>query len=280
LMKKKVAKHTIAYFVIAALLLLIPMYAVSSAKEKEEKTQVDILFLGDSLIGQYRDETSVSYLVGQALGRTTFNGAFGGSTMTWYPDKNSDYYQRYGLNFPALARAICTGDFGVQKSLEVREIGAEDFDEVINQLEKIDYDKLKILILEYGTNDYFSGALIEGKGELSCFEESFESGIKMLQERYPTLRIVVASPTFNWHYVANLSCEQIEFGGGYLSAYVECLKELCIENEIEYINLYDLYDHSFDIYESNLYTEDGIHPNVYGRQLIAEAVAEYFAQME
>ena len=278
MMKKKVAKHTSAYFVIAALLLLIPMYVVSSAREKEEKTQVDILFLGDSLIGQYRDETSVPYLVGQALGKTTFNGAFGGSTMTWYPNEESDYYQRYGLNFPALVQAICSGDFSVQKSLRVHDIGTEDFYDVIMRMESIDYDTLDILVLEYGTNDYFSGASIRGEESVASFTDSFAMGIEALQKRFPNLRIVVASPTFNWHYAAHLNSEQVEFGGGYLSGYNDALIELCNEYSVEYISLYELYDHGLDIFESHLYTEDGVHPNEYGRQLIAGEMARYLAR--
>ena len=146
-MKKSVAVRSITYFMMAALLLVVPMFVLLAKEKKTEKMQVDILFLGDSLIGQYRDETSIPYLVGQALGKTTFNGAFGGSTMTWYPSDASDHYQRYGLNFPALVYSICTQEFGVQKALEIREVATEDFEDVITGLESIDYEKLEILIL-------------------------------------------------------------------------------------------------------------------------------------
>lgn len=276
--EKNVRMRTIVYFVIAALILGISMGAFLLREHEKEKMQVDILFLGDSLIGQYRDETSIPYLVGQALGKTTFNGAFGGSTMTWYPSEESDYYHRYGLNFPALVQAICTGDFGVQKSLRVREVGTEDFQEVIQTLETIDYDALDVLVLEYGTNDYFSGALIQGEKRTDNFAGSFTMGVEALRERFPNLRIVVAGPTFNWHYVADLSCEEIEFGGGYLSGYVETLENLCAKLQIEYIDLFELYDHSLNIYEANRYTEDGIHPNEYGRQLIADEIVKYLTQ--
>lgn len=277
-MKKCVAVRTIIYFVIAALLLAVPMCVWFVKENKAEKTQVDILFLGDSLIGQYRDETSVPYLVGQALGKTTINGAFGGSTMTWYPDENSDYYQRYGLNFPALVQAICTDDFGVQKSLHMNDIGTEDFQDVIMYMESIAYDELEILVLEYGTNDYFSGTLIDGDENIECFAGSFARGIEALQEHFPNLRIVVVSPTFNWHYAAHMNCEQVEFGGGYLSDYNNALIELCDKYALEYISLYELYNHEFDIFECRLYTEDGVHPNEYGRQLIANEIVKYLAQ--
>ena len=276
MMKKKVAKHTIAYFVIAALLLLIPMYVVSFAREKEEKTQVDILFLGDSLIGQYRDETSVPYLVGQALGKTAFNGAFGGSTMTWYTNDESDYYQRYGLNFPALVRAITTSDFSSQRALNVNESGTEDFESVIGDLQNIDYDKLDMILLEYGTNDYFAGTkVVGGEGDYFSFEASFREGIERLQECLPACRIIIVGPTFCWNYSTEMNCEEVSYGGAYLSDYVDMLETLSDVYQIEFIDLYDLYDHSFNIYQSNRYTEDGIHPNVYGRQLIVDEIVEY-----
>lgn len=270
-----VAKRTIAYFVIAALLLLVPMCVISFMNEKEEKTQVDILFLGDSLIGQYRDETSIPYLVGQALGKTTFNGAFGGSTMTWYPNYESDYYQRSGLNFPALVQAMVTDDFGVQKSVSINEPGTEDFPTVIENMSNIDFGTVETIIIEYGTNDYFSGANIECGSEERTFKGSFSIGISNLKEQYPHLRVVVIGPTYNWYYMTEQSCEEIEFGGGYLSVYVRTLEELCEEYQVEFVDLYDLYDQELNIYEGAIYVTDGIHPNEYGRKLIANAIVDY-----
>ena len=275
-MKKNVATRTIVYFAIAALLLMIPMCIISFAEKAEDKTQVDILFLGDSLIGQYRDETSVPYLVGEALGKTTFNGAFGGSTMTWYPGKNSDYFSSYGMNFPVLVSSIVESDFRVQKSIEFRTMGSEDFSQVLTELENIDFSQLEMIVLEYGTNDYFSGTAVNGEaGDYGSFEGSFCTGIEQIRDAMPDCRILVVGPTFNWYFATEDTCEDIEFGGGYLLSYVEKLQRLCQEYQIEFLDLYDLYEHYPLIIESWEYTEDGIHPNENGRQMIADAIVNY-----
>lgn len=270
---KKSVVRIIAYCITAFLLVGIPFGYL--LKADKESVQVDILFLGDSLIGRCRDESSVPYLVGQALGKSTFNGAFGGTTMTWYPNEKSDYYQKYGLNFPALANALSTGDFGVQKSLESYEPATEDFPQVIDTLARLDVEHLEIVVLEYGTNDFFAEIAIEGEVAERTLGGSFEMGISTLKERFPHLRIVMVGPTYNWHYQTVDDSEALKFTGEKLKFYSEAIGNLCEEYQVEYIDLYDLYDHTDNMH---VYTEDSVHPNSYGRELIAKQIAGYLSK--
>ena len=61
--------------------------------------------------------------------------------------------------------------------------------------------------------------------------------------------------------------------------YVELEKKVAKELGVEVIDHYDLFEHdSFDrCFE---YTIDGLHANEYGRELIAESIADYISGTE
>lgn len=247
----------------------------------EEKLQVDILFLGDSLIAQCRDETSVPALVGEALDLTTANGAFGGTTLCGQNRSQQDAYYKDALTFAPLAEAAAWQDFGVQQTVRSRELMTDYFEDTVDLLDSIDYDALKVLVVELGTNDYFAGAPIENEdypGDLFTVKGALRRGLTVLREKYPELRIIVMSPTYNWYLNTQEDCENKDFGGGYLEAYADGIREAAEECGVEYIDLYhDFYPHE-TFQQNSLYTEDGVHPNEEGRALIAGTLAAYLQE--
>ena len=157
---KKLSGRKITYVIISLLLICACLWGYVKITEVP-KRQLDILFLGDSLIGQYRDETSIPYLVEEELGMSVFNGAFGGTSLAKLNLEDKSTFQKDGLTLVSLARAISFDDFGVQQSVYIREAATEHFGQVVDELEQIDLQNLKYLIIEYGTNDYFAGVQLE-----------------------------------------------------------------------------------------------------------------------
>lgn len=267
----------IAYGVMALLLLVLCFCRYGNAKESP-KTQVDILFLGDSLMGLCRDETSIPYLVGEELGKSVYNGAMGGTCLAEVNRKESDTFQKNAVSFAALAQALAYSDFDWQKSVRIRQAVAEHFPQVIDELAGIDMQKVEYLVIEYGTNDYFGGIPIrnsENPYDMYTLEGALRSSLEVLQEEYPGLRIILLTPTYNWYNDKGYHCENIEFGGGYLKEYVDKLLELGEEYGVECLDLYtDLYPRG-DYAEALRYTMDGVHPNEDGRERIAEKIVDY-----
>lgn len=274
---RKISSRKIAYVVVALLILCGCFLGYAKATEVPKK-QVDILFLGDSLIGQYRDETSIPYLVGELLGMSSYNGAFGGTSMAKLNTESKTSYQKDGLTLPSLARAISYDEFRVQQATTIRESATEHFPQVVDELEQIDFEALKYLIIEYGTNDYFAGVPVENPEDAYdeyTFAGALRSSLEILRKSLPDVQIILISPTYNWYLNTVENCENKDFGGGYLLEYVNAVSEIAEEYDVWYVDVYTDFYPLKAHEEALIYTEDGVHPNEDGRVKIAHAIVDY-----
>lgn len=273
----KISNGKIAY-IIPALLLIVLCFVGYVKGTEMPKRQVDVLFLGDSLIGQFRDETSVPCLVEEYLSLKTYNGALGGTCLTRMNVDDNKAYQKDGYTLSSLARAISYGDFRVPQTAVVRENATKDFSQIVDEMALIDYDALQYLCIQYGTNDYFSGVPIENPEnpyDEYTFSGALRSSLEMLRKSLPELQIILISPTYNWYINTGENCENLDFGGGYLKDYVEAAAKIAQEYDIGYLDLYTDFYPAGDDSVIFIYTTDGIHPNEDGRAKIAGAIADY-----
>lgn len=261
------------------MLALLPFLLDS---ERETDTQAQILFLGDSILGQYRDETSIPALVGEMLDTEVFNGAFGGTTMSL---QNRDYRDAYywdGLSFSRLTRAIGAQDFGLQQTIRTKDYVTMDFRDIVDELDRLDLTSVQTVVISYGMNDYTTGSPIGGENSPEdpyTMEGAMRTGIRYLQRSYPQIRIIFISPTYCWFIntlgTTNETCETNDYGGGYLEEYVEAQRRVAGECGVEFVDLYHAYYPHEEYDNWSLYTNDGIHPNEAGRQKIAETLAKW-----
>lgn len=261
------------------MLALLPFLLDS---ERETDTQAQILFLGDSILGQYRDETSIPALVGEMLDTEVFNGAFGGTTMSL---QNRDYRDAYywdGLSFSRLTRAIAAQDFGLQQTIRTKDYVTMDFRDIVDELDRLDLTSVRTVVISYGMNDYTTGSPIGGENGTEdpyTMEGAMRTGIRYLQRSYPQIRIIFISPTYCWFIntlgTTNETCETNDYGGGYLEEYVEAQRRVAGECGVEFVDLYHAYYPHEEYDNWSLYTNDGIHPNEAGRQKIAETLAKW-----
>lgn len=255
--------------------------------EHHADIQAEVLFLGDSIVGQYRDDTSIPALIAAQLETTVINGAFGGTTMSLQNREGREAYYHDGLSFSQLARAIAAQDFGTQQTIRTKDYVTMNFGDIVDELDTVDYSSIKTVIIIYGMNDYTTGSPISNPldPEDPCtMEGAMRTGISLLRQAYPELRMIFMSPTYCWFVntlgTTNETCETNDYGGGYLEEYVEAQRRVAAECGVEFLDLYhDFYPHE-QYQEWSIYTEDGMHPNKAGRQMIAQALAEYLQKNE
>lgn len=248
--------------------------------DKGTDTTYKIVCLGDSNFGNTQNETGTVPLLAKKLGQPVLNGAFGGSMMVSVAGKKTEYHSL--LSMYNLAISICNKNFGMQKAAIdtlVRTDYLSYFKNTFDKLVNVDFDSVEILIIEHGVNDYLGGIPIENESDLydvTTFCGTLRTVITMLREEYPDMRIILVTPA----YCAPLSadneyrtCDEYDYGNGYLEAYVNAELKVAKEMDVEIIDLYHGIEMDADNFSAYLY--DGLHFGEYGREVVADILADY-----
>lgn len=278
-MGQKLNREKIICVLIAFLLfLLLAAATLRDRSDRLERVQVQMVALGDSLFGLVRDETSIPAQVGELMGMTVFNGAFGGTCVSRIDGEHRLDYGKDALSLVGLAKAVAGDDFGVQQSLKFRESNTEYFEETVDGLERVDFSSVELVLIMHGLNDYYSGVPIRNEKDPYdeyTFTGALRSAIEFLLRANPGMRIVLVTPAYSWYLDMEQTCEEYNGGGMVQEDYVNAEIELADELGIEVIDVYhDVYPH--DRWEDwELYTVDGLHPNESGRKLLSGIIAEY-----
>lgn len=269
----------IIYFAAAALIFaaLCPWLFGGRARSLDGGRPCSIVILGDSVMGLGRDETSVPAKLSELLGKEVFNGAFGGTCLSFQTQDMYDNYTMSLLNMVSLSKSIAADDFGVQQTVRAKREITYYFGDTVDELDAIDFGRVDTLVFQFGINDYHAGVPIDNESD--PFDEStycgaFRSAVRTLREAYPDMRLVYVTPTYTWYLSNGLTCEEYDTGEAFLEEYVSEGLKAAGECGVEALDLYhDFYPH--DKWEDwQLYTEDGLHPNETGRRMIAERLAE------
>ena len=277
--KKKLELLIKCIAAVLALGVFCVLFAWSKDFDKGTDTSYEVVCMGDSNFGNVRDESGIVSILGKQLGKNTLNGAFGGSMLVAKAGNKTEYHSV--LSMHNLAISICNRSFGTQKAAIQalnRRSGAENYVETLDNLAKVDFESVELLIIEHGVNDYLSGVPIKNGRDLydtSTFCGTLRNVVNMLREEYPNLRIVLVTPAYCAPIAADGTyryCDETSYGAGYLEEYVDAELEVADELGVEIIDLY----HTMDINQENFdtYLYDGLHFNEYGREIVADILAE------
>ncbi len=243
------------------------------------RKKVDILFLGDSIVGRNRTETSIPALLGKGLGKEVFNGAFGGSSLAINSTGKATYMEN-SISLATLVDAIASGDFTIQESdlssSRDRVVQNEDFLSVLKQLKKIDPSALQAVIIEHGVNDYNGERPLdnaEDPYDIGSFGGALRYSIETLQQTNPNMQIILVSPIYCYFSWDDEDCLSRDYGYGTMEAYVKLEKEIAEGYGICFLDL--LHNLPIDRDSVYLYTTDGMHLTdegcaLYGKYLITE----------
>lgn len=244
------------------------------------ETEYRVVCLGDSIIGNTRDETSVTSVMERILGEPVANTAFGGTCASLGNTEYRPTYFEDSLNLAELTDAIVYQDFSVQMyDISSNNFGLPYFAEALDILAAVDFEQVEILFIEHGVNDYSAGRPIDNPNnplDVYTYGGALRYAIETIQQTYPHIQIVLVTPLycyFQENGERGLDCESADFGYGPLENYVETGIAIAEEYAIPCIdNFHNLGIHSENIDE---YAEDGIHLNEKGRKLLADALADF-----
>ena len=242
--------------------------------------------MGDSIFGNFDAPNDISTKIAELTGATVYNCGFGGCRMAKHVSAYYDPFSMYRL-----ADAIATRDFSLQdRALEMakndeRQKGALifDFPRTLLRLKNINFNKVDIVTIAYGTNDWWGGNPLDNecnKLDTQSIAGALRHSVEELLKKYPHLKIFICSPIYRcW----NNADGSLDYDTDYMSASVNGLrlpdiiekqKSVAREYNLPFIDNY----RKLGINKINrlqyFSVEDGTHPNLAGRQLIAEHIAK------
>ena len=272
----------ILYGTIAAAVFAVLFLASFRPRERHQDRQpVDIVVFGDSVFGDIRDEESVPARLEEILGRSVYNGTFWGTCAARTDEERRLDYTRELFCLAELSKSVESGDFGAQQSVVLRESNTEYFGDVIDALDGIDFSGVGIFVIQQGLNDYHSGVPIENPDkpyDERTFTGAVRTAVRAFRRVNPDARIVIITPVYTWYVTSGKTCEETDYGGGFLEDYVNAELRLAEELGLEAIDVYHgFYGHErFEDWQ--LYSRDGLHPNENGRRMLTERIARQLLQ--
>jgi hypothetical protein len=269
--------------------------------EKPDLSDMDIIFFGDSVIGNFTDSTSIPGAVAGLSGAKTYNMGVGGATAACLSEDEP--------NIITMVDAFLSADGSLFSEDQQARYGIEEY----YADHETDSDRETCFIINYGFNDYFNGLPIEewqngseekrnsesysrsesgdesnneginesidmseSKYDTASYKGALKTAVEKLQTAFTECRIILMTPGYCSYYKSGTIPKSSE--GGMLTDYVDAVIDVAYEMDVEYIDNY----HGLGInkYNHGRYLMDGCHPNMMGRYIMAWHIADYLSTPE
>lgn len=243
-----------------------------------------IVNMGDSIFGIFNPPFDISTYLSEKTGATTYNCGFGGSSMATHGQ--TETYAKF--SFWELIDAIVSGDFSEQETAMSLSSWTKptSYRLRLDTLKAIDFNDVDILTIAHGANDFAYGYALdstENNEDVSTYLGALRYSLRKLMTAYPKLRIFVCTPIFRtWidtggkpiRYSDDVTQKDL---GGYSELtyenYMDGLKSVADEYNIGYIDNYHIGINRYN--RLNYFDDnDGAHPKIEGRKLIASHMAK------
>lgn len=253
---------------------------INTIKTLEGKTIVNF---GDSIYGNANAPTDISSHLAELTGATVHNCGFGGCRMGTH---SSEYFAPFSMF--KIADAIISGDFTEQEQALENAISSGQtgvlvtkFPSTLELLKSIDFSKVDVITIAYGTNDYLGNNALDNQDnpyDTATFGGALRDSVEKLLGAYPNLRIFIVSLTYlffmdsNYNFVDDSGTHTNSLGK-LLGDYNDTSEAIADEYNLPYINNYEIGMNKFN---RSLYfpAKDGVHHNENGRKVIAAHLAK------
>lgn len=247
--------------------------AAAAEEEDAKKYDMQIVFMGDSILDNDREYDGVAYLISQSCNAKVYNLSMGGTTAALGKGETGDYAHWDSRCLLGVVNAIVGNiDPGIFDDYKAGEL-----------MKECDFSKTDYFVIEYGINDFQSQIptsryMADGETRKEDAEHTYggalEQAVHKLQESFPDAKILLIAP----HYCQFFSGDtfigdgySLNFGYGTLIEYVQACGYVYDQHRDENVMLYNAFEASgIDAYTADDYLEDGIHLTSQGRRKYAE----------
>lgn len=250
--------------------------------DHEDDGVTTILCVGNNPFSdEWWSDTNLTKLIKDELGGNTevYNCSVSDSLVA---SVNETYYDQHpydAFGFYWVCAALATNDYSNMDSA-YDHLGYEspEIKAAIDTFKSLDMSKVDVLAIMYNGHDHFCNRPLKNLEETSIqfYAGALEEGIKVIQNNYPYIRIMVMSPTYeygvddNGNYI-EADLDKNDFAS--LPAYVIAESDTCYENSVSFIdNFYGTVNQK----NAKEYLEDNKKLNEAGRRLVAKRFVECF----
>ena len=182
-----------------------------TATMDEKQYDMQIVFMGDSILDNDREDGGVASLVSDGCNARVYNMAIGGTTaaLTTYQKYDFNDWQSSGL------LGIVNGILGNIPPSYFEGKQAEWI------LEECDFSKTDYFVIEYGINDFLSGQIPQSRyladgstlavDDVHTYSGALSTAVTLLQNNFPNAKILLIAP----HYCQIFSGNTFIGGGAF-----------------------------------------------------------------
>ena len=252
-----------------------PQEVTEAVPEQPAVNRLQIVFLGDSILDGYRNETGIAYLTGVYCDADVYNLAMGGTTAALVTYESAVYDQWSSRCLQGVVHAICGNvDAKIMDGYRAGEVFAT-----------CDFSNTDYFVIEYGMNDFLSGVPLNDEDD--TFDEytyvgALRVAIQRLREAVPDATIVLCSPNYAQFWGKDGSYlgdgNMVNNGGGKLVEYYRVCGNVSVDMNTLFLDAYE--GIGLDAYSADEYLEDGIHLSEKGRRKYAEKLSKIILDYE
>ena len=243
----------------------------SKLEGHEDDGVTTVLCLGNEPFSEDTSDSGLAAQIAKLGDCNVINAAFPDSQVTCenavYSTENLDSMDDI-FNLFYVSYAISIGDFSSLKT--VASVHTEDpaYMNSVEALESTDFDKVDVIAVMYDGIDYINGMAMQNPDvpdELTTYVGSLINSFKLLQEKYPYIRIVFLSPYYAEY--DGSSSRTTDLGNGTIVNYFQWAYDTCGSCSVSFL---DNYYGSVNETNYKEYLSDGIHLNAEGRTKVAD----------
>lgn len=247
-----------------------------------------VVMLGDSLVGNYDGSDSIPSVLSELTKATCYNCAFGGSSMGSDLVSPDEYLEAF--NGWKIINAITTGDYSIQQTAIDNDPSYQhlrsNFQSHLDTLQNMDWSKVDIITLSYGTNDWGTKVVLSDDTapmSTDTFMGAYRTALETLLATYPHIKVLAFGVVWRALHVTDgvvdNDSDSANTGRNWsLRAYEEGADTVCKEYHVPFAPMYD-YSEFNKFTWSNYFGTDLTHPNAKGRYVMAKRYASFLTQL-
>lgn len=239
-------------------------------------SELQIVFLGDSIFDNNRDGTGVPYLTSVQCEADVYNLAIGGTSASAEADEQMEDENWTSRSLVGVVKAmtgkIPTDIFAGTRTKEI--LDSPD----------VDFSQTDYFVVEYGMNDFFRAVPLSNPDndfDQKTYAGALRYAVSNLRELAPDATIILCAPNYAQFYNGDRFIgdgNTLNTGYGTLFDYKGTCQYVAKEQQAEFLDAY--LDLGIDGYTAEEYLEDGVHLTAAGRQLYADALAKMILRIE